>query len=171
MASTTAISPVLRPGDPMYARHPSQNRGNFAAGSSSRGTRQRLHRRVGRRNSTSLRRSLVHSAAGRVMHLMMHPGCVMDASAVAASASGGLNDWSVREVMTQDLGQGADGAQEGNRTPDLRITSALLYRLSYPGNGSKPYRMVIRTTTWCRAGSTAWPKYHEGPPRSRACAR
>ena len=25
------------------------------------------------------------------------------------------------------------GAQEGNRTPDLRITSALLYRLSYLG--------------------------------------
>gem|GEM_PF-1746686 len=25
------------------------------------------------------------------------------------------------------------GAREGNRTPDLRITSALLYRLSYPG--------------------------------------
>ena len=27
------------------------------------------------------------------------------------------------------------GAREENRTPDLRITSALLYRLSYPGNG------------------------------------
>ncbi len=27
----------------------------------------------------------------------------------------------------------AYGAQEGNRTPDLRITSALLYRLSYLG--------------------------------------
>ena len=27
----------------------------------------------------------------------------------------------------------ATGAQEGNRTPDLRITSALLYRLSYLG--------------------------------------
>ena len=27
----------------------------------------------------------------------------------------------------------ANGAQEGNRTPDLRITSALLYRLSYLG--------------------------------------
>ena len=27
----------------------------------------------------------------------------------------------------------AIGAQEGNRTPDLRITSALLYRLSYLG--------------------------------------
>ena len=27
------------------------------------------------------------------------------------------------------------GAGEGNRTPDLRITSALLYRLSYPGLG------------------------------------
>ena len=26
-----------------------------------------------------------------------------------------------------------NGAQEGNRTPDLRITSALLYRLSYLG--------------------------------------
>jgi hypothetical protein len=26
-----------------------------------------------------------------------------------------------------------DGAWEENRTPDLRITSALLYRLSYPG--------------------------------------
>jgi hypothetical protein len=26
-----------------------------------------------------------------------------------------------------------DGAQEENRTPDLRITSALLYRLSYLG--------------------------------------
>ena len=36
----------------------------------------------------------------------------------------------------------ANGAQEGNRTPDLRITSALLYRLSYPGNGWKSYRRV-----------------------------
>ncbi len=27
------------------------------------------------------------------------------------------------------------GAQEGSRTPDLRITSALLYRLSYLGGG------------------------------------
>ena len=26
-----------------------------------------------------------------------------------------------------------NGAREENRTPDLRITSALLYRLSYPG--------------------------------------
>ena len=30
----------------------------------------------------------------------------------------------------------ATGAQEGNRTPDLRITSALLYRLSYLGRSS-----------------------------------
>ena len=29
------------------------------------------------------------------------------------------------------------GAQEENRTPDLRITSALLYRLSYPGDGQQ----------------------------------
>ena len=28
------------------------------------------------------------------------------------------------------------GAQEENRTPDLRITSALLYQLSYLGAGS-----------------------------------
>ena len=26
-----------------------------------------------------------------------------------------------------------DGAGEGNRTPDPRITNALLYQLSYPG--------------------------------------
>ena len=30
-----------------------------------------------------------------------------------------------------------NGAQEGNRTPDLRITSALLYRLSYLGRLKK----------------------------------
>ena len=30
-------------------------------------------------------------------------------------------------------GQGVVGAREGSRTPDLRITSALLYQLSYPG--------------------------------------
>ncbi len=29
------------------------------------------------------------------------------------------------------------GAREENRTPDLRITSALLYRLSYPGDGQQ----------------------------------
>ena len=34
------------------------------------------------------------------------------------------------------------GAREENRTPDLRITSALLYRLSYPGNGWKSYRQL-----------------------------
>ena len=34
------------------------------------------------------------------------------------------------------------GAREENRTPDLRITSALLYRLSYPGNGCKSYRQL-----------------------------
>jgi hypothetical protein len=152
MASTTAISPVLRPGDPMYARHPSQNRGNFAAGSSSMDTRQRLHRRVGRRNSTNLRRSLVHSAAGRVMLLMMHPGSVMAPSAVVATASGGLNDWSVRGVLTQDLGQGADGAQEGNRTPDLRITSALLYRLSYLGRNA-----ILPRPDWSSSGAADRP--------------
>ena len=36
----------------------------------------------------------------------------------------------------------ANGAREENRTPDLRITSALLYRLSYPGNGWKSYRQL-----------------------------
>ena len=35
---------------------------------------------------------------------------------------------------------GMCGAREGNRTPDLRITSALLCRLSYPGNGWSDYR-------------------------------
>ena len=30
----------------------------------------------------------------------------------------------------------ANGAQDENRTHDLRITSALLYRLSYLGNGA-----------------------------------
>ena len=35
--------------------------------------------------------------------------------------------------MTKKPGPPATGAQEGNRTPDLRITSALLYRLSYLG--------------------------------------
>jgi len=42
-----------------------------------------------------------------------------------------------RAVMEQRL----FGAREENRTPDLRITSALLYRLSYPGNGWKSYRL------------------------------
>ena len=28
------------------------------------------------------------------------------------------------------------GAGEGNRTPDPRITNALLYQLSYPGTGA-----------------------------------
>ena len=31
-------------------------------------------------------------------------------------------------------------AQKENRTPDLRITSALLYRLSYLGDGPRAYR-------------------------------
>jgi hypothetical protein len=30
-----------------------------------------------------------------------------------------------------------DGAGEGNRTPDPRITNALLYQLSYPGEGAR----------------------------------
>jgi hypothetical protein len=32
------------------------------------------------------------------------------------------------------------GAREETRTPDLRITSALLFRLSYPGGGGSGYR-------------------------------
>lgn len=35
------------------------------------------------------------------------------------------------------------GARGGNRTRDLRITSALLYRLSYPGDGRRCYREVV----------------------------
>ncbi len=34
------------------------------------------------------------------------------------------------------------GARDQNRTDDLRITSALLYRLSYPGNDLRCYRYV-----------------------------
>ena len=43
------------------------------------------------------------------------------------------------------------GAREGNRTPDLRITSALLCRLSYPGNGWSDYRPVAGTDMLGRA--------------------
>jgi hypothetical protein len=63
------------------------------------------------------------------------------------------------------------GAGAGNRTPDLRITSALLYRLSYPGEdplrtGSKP-REVIQASVYPpglggRAGrepDCRWPAY------------
>jgi hypothetical protein len=39
------------------------------------------------------------------------------------------------------------GAWEGTRTPDLRITNALLYQLSYPGNpwseALSPYSVPI----------------------------
>ena len=35
------------------------------------------------------------------------------------------------------------GAQEENRTPDLRITSALLYRLSYLGEDPKCYGSIL----------------------------
>ena len=38
-------------------------------------------------------------------------------------------------VLPADTGHA--GAWEENRTPDLRITSALLYRLSYPGEVNK----------------------------------
>ena len=39
-----------------------------------------------------------------------------------------------RSGMSEPVG--ASGAWGGNRTHDLRITNALLYRLSYPGAGS-----------------------------------
>ena len=43
-----------------------------------------------------------------------------------------FNNWGSGQVLAVRTPVNA-GAQEGNRTPDLRITSALLYRLSYLG--------------------------------------
>jgi hypothetical protein len=40
------------------------------------------------------------------------------------------------------------GAREENRTPDLRITSALLYRLSYPGWASPRYWLTPMASFW-----------------------
>ncbi len=51
---------------------------------------------------------------------------------------------------TTGAGQGPSGkgAWEENRTPDLRITSALLYRLSYPGRaGPSPLRSTVMAAT------------------------
>ena len=38
------------------------------------------------------------------------------------------------------------GADEGNRTSDLRVTSALLYQLSYIGNTGADYMRTARDT-------------------------
>jgi hypothetical protein len=47
---------------------------------------------------------------------------------------------------------GLSGARERNRTADLRITSALLYRLSYSGLPALMCRERYRTPTpWRRA--------------------
>ena len=45
-------------------------------------------------------------------------------------------DWALASQRLRQTLAGS-GAQEGNRTPDLRITSALLYRLSYLGRTPK----------------------------------
>ena len=45
------------------------------------------------------------------------------------------------------------GAREGNRTPDLRITSALLYRLSYPGWASPRYWLELKASYWAHPTS------------------
>jgi hypothetical protein len=37
-----------------------------------------------------------------------------------------------------------DGAGEGNRTPDLRFTKPLLYRLSYAGADTKTLTQQIK---------------------------
>ena len=37
-----------------------------------------------------------------------------------------------------------NGAGEGNRTPDLRVTNALLYRLSYTGTRAQSYTQTAR---------------------------
>ena len=37
------------------------------------------------------------------------------------------------------------GAGDRNRTGDLRVTSALLYQLSYTGNKERNYRALHRT--------------------------
>ena len=52
----------------------------------------------------------------------------------------------------------AYGAQEGNRTPDLRITSALLYRLSYLGRNSILPRQNRSTPQflWCSDTRREW---------------
>jgi hypothetical protein len=44
------------------------------------------------------------------------------------------------------------GAQEGNRTPDLRITSALLYRLSYLGRST-----MLPRPDWSSSGAADRP--------------
>jgi hypothetical protein len=59
--------------------------------------------------------------------------------------------------MTSD----ALGAGEGIRTPDLLITSELLYRLSYPGEGRESIRASLRSnpgvaTADAPAAMTRW---------------
>ena len=45
---------------------------------------------------------------------------------------GGKNKGRLKTIFRRPF-IGRNGAGEGNRTPDLRVTNALLYRLSYTG--------------------------------------
>ena len=54
-------------------------------------------------------------------------------------------DWLILDPIAC---MGAIGAGEMNRTPDLRITNALLYQLSYTGFGGAVAAILLRATHW-----------------------